>query len=190
MATGQSGMQRGIGEWRNGPQLACGHCSSLTDPPMTGRELRARLHEPEMEVFGKKAAPNLELGPLPVPLPLIPEGEYTAISRGSEILLMFRRRVLQIEFEIHGGAHDGTKLPWYCPLPEKGRRPPRSSYFFRAWQMVHGRAPYRGERPSTTDLVGKMFKVRVKSVKTDYHKDPLPESLWYSRIAKLLERLA
>lgn len=142
-----------------------------------------------MEV-SRKAAPDLELGPLPAPLPLIPQGEYVAISRNAEVLVMFKRRLLGVGFEIHGGPYDGTRLPWYCPLPKKGRRPSQSSYFLRAWQMVKGRDLHRGERPSKDDFVGKMFRVRVATVTTDHHKDPLPDSAKYSKIAKLLERLA
>jgi hypothetical protein len=55
--------------------------------------------------------------------------------------------------------------------------------------MVHGRDLRRGERPSIEDLIGKMFAVRVETVTIDHHKDPLPEQLRYSRVAKLL-RLA
>lgn len=133
---------------------------------------------------------DLGLGPLPTPIPLIPEGEYQAISRQAKILNGFKRRTLQVDFEIVGGRYDRTRLPWYCPLPAKGQRPPRSSYFFRAWVMIHGRDLRRGERPSTHHFEGKMFRVRVTTVPDDHHKDPLPDGLKYSRVAKLLERLA
>lgn len=133
---------------------------------------------------------DLGIGPLPKPWPLIPAGEYQAISRHAKVLTMYRRRVLQVEFEILGGPYDGTCLPWYCPLPPKGRRPSRSSHFYRAWVMIHARELSRSERPSTKHFEGKMFGVRVTTVPTDHCKDPLPDSAKYSKIAKLLERLA
>jgi len=51
------------------------------------------MSQPEIEVFGKKSTPDLELGPLPVPLPLIPEGDYLAISRTADIIFVFTRRI-------------------------------------------------------------------------------------------------
>lgn len=127
---------------------------------------------------------------MPTPLALIPEGEYVAVSQRAEILNIYKRRTLHVEFEIHGGKYDGSCLPWYCPVPRKGGRPSRSSHFYRAWVMIHGRELRRGERPSINAFVGKMFRVRVKTVTDDHHKDPLPDGLRYSKIGKLLERLA
>src|SRR6266852_5430675 len=111
---------------------------------------------------------DLEVGPLPTPWPLILEGEYCAVSVDATALTVFKRRVLQVVFEIHGGQFDGTQMPWYASLPPRGGRPPRSSYFYRAWLMVMGRDLKRGERANAEVLVGKMFRVRVQTVTTDH----------------------
>lgn len=135
-----------------------------------------------------KSGTSLEVGPLPAPWPLIPEGNYTAVSVDAKILTVFNSRRLELVFELQGGSLDGTRVPWYCPLPSKGSRPSRSSYFYRAWLMVKGQELRRGERASAEVLVGKMFSVRVQTVTKDYHGDPLPEVAKYSRVSKLLER--
>ncbi len=132
---------------------------------------------------------GLEVGPLPVPWPLIHGGDYIAVSVDLKVLQVFRRRSLELVFELQGGRFDGVRLPWYCPLPPKGGRPCRSSYFYRAWLMVMGHDLKRGERASAEFLVGKMFRVRVQTVSKDHHGDPLPEVAKYSRISRLLERL-
>src|SRR5215471_17065573 len=99
----------------------------------------------------------LEVGPVLPSWLLIPEGEYRVVSREAKVLNVFKERRLELVCEVQGGPFDGTLLPWYCRLPPRGGRPPRSSHFNRALLMVNGRPLGRGERPSLESLVGKMF---------------------------------
>ena len=142
----------------------------------------------EEQLRGKPSA-DLELGPLPAPGPLIPEGEYCAVSVSASVLTVFKSRRLKLVFQIHGGKFDETRLPWYCKLPPKGGRPSQSSHFFRAWLLIMGRDLRRGERPSIDVLIAKMFRVRVETVTEDHQRDPLPQVARYSWVSKLLERL-
>src|SRR5262249_15071861 len=46
---------------------------------------------------------DLQVGPLPAPWPLIPEGDHTAVSVVARVLSVFKRRSLELVFELHGG---------------------------------------------------------------------------------------
>ena len=153
------------------------------------RNLREERAYDKPEGRPPRTSGDLEIGSLPAPWPLIPEADYVAVSVDYGVLCIYKRRSLELVFELHGGPFDGTRLPWYCPLPPRGGRPPRSSHFYRAWLMVTGHSLKRGERASAGVLVGKMFCVRVQTVTKDHHGDPLPDIAKYSRISRLLERL-
>jgi len=134
---------------------------------------------------------DLGLGALPPPLPRIPEGEYVAISRSADVINVFARRVLEMEWEIEGGPYARTRLRGWMPIPAKGKRPSRSSHIYRLHQLVHQDRPLkRGERISLSAFVGKMFRVVVVTVMSDHHKRPLAEGLKYSRVSHVVEKVA
>jgi len=133
---------------------------------------------------------DLRVGPLPPPRPLVPEGDYTIVTRAMRVLEIFKSRRLELECEICEGEHARKRLPWYCALPPVGRRPSRSSYFYRGYLLIRGNGLQRGERASAAVFVGKILRVQVSTVATDHHKDPLPEAARYSKISRLLERIA
>jgi len=133
---------------------------------------------------------DLNVGAMPQPRPLVPEGDYTVITRSGRVLSIFKSRRLELECEIRVGEHAGKRLPWYCALPPVGRRPSQSSYFYRGYVLIRGRELTRGERASTALFVGKILRVHVVTVTTDHHKDPLPALARYSKISRLLERIA
>ncbi len=134
---------------------------------------------------------DLDLGPLLEPRPLIPEGEYLAISRTAQPINIFGGRRLQIEFEVHEGPYARTLIPCWMPLPPRGKRPSRSSNVYRLHQILkQGQALKRGERISVEAFIGKMWLVEVVTVTQDHHKRPLADELKYSKVAHVLERLA
>lgn len=122
--------------------------------------------------------------------PLIPSGHYDVRSQQGTIVSTFGRRKLLLNVEIVGGEYDGARIFWAATMPAPGRRPGISSKFFRAWLLVAGRRPCRGERLSPSMLEGKLLRARVETVTKDYRGYPLPPAGLYSVVRDLLERLA
>jgi hypothetical protein len=66
----------------------------------------------------------------------------------------------------------------------------------RAWILVTGRQPTRGEHPSPKMLVDKLFNATVETVTDSHERDvqgrpvKLPPAAWYPVVRVLLERLA
>jgi hypothetical protein len=126
--------------------------------------------------------------------PRLPEGRYVVQSMRADVRKMFERRVLCLECAVvEPRQFDGTPLTWYAPLPS-GRRYPVASKFLRAWVLVMGRRPGRGEHPAVRDLVGKRWVAIVETVTTSWERDEhrrpvaLPPEAQYSVIRSLVGR--
>jgi hypothetical protein len=125
----------------------------------------------------------------------IQPGAYVVQTRRAVVLSRFDRRTLQLICEVvEPPAFDGVELSWYATLPSSGDRPAAGSKFARAWVLVMGRRPHRGERPSLRDLVGKRLRVVVETVTRSWERDelkrpvPLPAEAQYSVIRTLVDR--
>jgi hypothetical protein len=119
--------------------------------------------------------------------PLLPEGLYTVQSLRAEKIVVFKRRVLILHLEIIGGEHDGVQTFWAASLPEPGHRPGIASKLYRAWLMVAGRRPSRGERLSASMLVHKRFTGFIGTVTKDFNQRRLSEAARYSIVRELVE---
>lgn len=67
--------------------------------------------------------------------------------------------------------------------------PPQGDYV-RDWGLLTGRRPSRHDRLSPRVFIGVACKVEVATVAEDHRQDPLADFLQYSKIARILERLA
>jgi hypothetical protein len=119
--------------------------------------------------------------------PVLPEGVYVVQSSRSVAVRVFGRRAYVLHCEVIGGPSDGARLFWTAPLPPAGRRPGIASKLFRAWLLVAGRRPERGERVSGKILEGKRLRGRVETVTKDNLGNPLPPQSRYSIVRDLLE---
>jgi hypothetical protein len=128
--------------------------------------------------------------------PLLTPGRYIVHSIRADVATMFesKRRVLLLECEVlEPPEHDGVRLTWYAPLPPGRRdRPSPASKFLRAWILVMGRRPNRGEYPAHQVLVSKRFVGIVGTVEhsweRDEHRRPvlLPPAAQYSVVRSLV----
>jgi hypothetical protein len=103
---------------------------------------------------------------------------------------------LVITLELRGGPHDAEELKLYLSTPPRhngcfSRQPGSKSVYYRAWVVANrGRPPLRGQEMSFEVFRNGLFRIRVRTVKTDRRQRPLPPCLRYSVVDALLERLA
>lgn len=62
------------------------------------------------------------------------------------------------------------------------------SYLYKAWVIAMGRKPYKGESISPKALIGKIYKIKTRTVTMDEDGDPHPQEAQYS-VAKILEKV-
>jgi hypothetical protein len=129
-----------------------------------------------------------EVGP-----PLIDPGLYRVRSLRVRSADMFDRRKLVLDVQIigddqghRGGRWDGTELLWSANIPMDRTRPPVSSKYWRALELVLGRRLRRSEKPAKVLLTGQTFLARVKTVTKNHRGDVLPPQSHYSVCSDLL----
>jgi hypothetical protein len=128
--------------------------------------------------------------------PLLQPGRCVIQSIDADVRVMFesQRRVLLLFCEVlEPREHDGVRLTWFAPLPTKRRdRPSPASKFLRAWILVMGRRPARGEYLAHQVLLGKRFEAIVGTVEHSWERDEqrrpvkLPPAAQYSVIRSLV----
>lgn len=121
--------------------------------------------------------------------PCIPEGEYLAVCRAAVRYVnpRFKRDEIALRFTVWDGEHSGTKLVRYYSFARSGSH---RSHYYREWVIANnGYAPQRGDRMSLKKFKGKLFRVRVATVKADAYQEQLPQAMYYSKVAAILELL-
>src|SRR5262249_7481004 len=175
---------------RDGDKKQVGEKTSTASNRFGSRVAPQRRPKP-VSPSGTQPADDLVAYPYP---PRIPDGEYLAIctrtywdreSRG------YGKRIY-LYCRIFDGEHAEKELRMFC-------RPssyPTSNYY-RAWAIANNGAPRsRNTRLSRKVFLGKLFRVRVTTVKPRHRimcpdgkvrqGNLLPEHLWYSKVECLL----
>lgn len=134
---------------------------------------------------------HLDLSNVSRSFPLVPEGEHweAGMVRAERGNVAGREKAFVIFRLTTPGDYFGVELFMSCTIPAHGRWA-RSSKFYMAWLMAAGKEPTRRDRLSTRIFAGKLFRVRVRTVKRTWQNAPLPPHLQYSIIDCLLEVVA
>ena len=121
--------------------------------------------------------------------PCIPEGEYVAFCKRVARYRnpRFKREEFALHFAIWDGEHAGAELVRHFNGATSGSH--RAQYP-REWVIANqGCAPRRGDRMPLKKFKGKLFRVRVATVKTDAYQESLPPAMHYSKVGAILELL-
>jgi hypothetical protein len=102
---------------------------------------------------------------------------------GSHVAKVFLHFVL-----LCSGERTCFELYMACNGP-RGTKWPASSKYTRAWIIAAGHQPKRSDRLTPKVFEGKRFKVRVRVVEQNSHKQPLAPDQQYSVIDDVLECL-
>jgi len=124
----------------------------------------------------------------------VPDGVYVARYIESETLFLFNSGKVVLRFEIVQGDLAGTRLvkPYrvkkLLSRPRKGGRFSlgRSSELLRDLVRLSD-MKIRPDRISLEVLRRQLWRVRTRTVTTDYKQRPIPEALRYSVIAEIVE---
>lgn len=115
----------------------------------------------------------------------IPNGEYRAKFIRVEDYDFYGKPKRALWFVIQGGSEDGTELFFSCNIRDDIRK---HSNYFKFWTKAsYGKPPVTGECLTTSVFEGKVFKVRVREVTVDKHKQPLSPDDIYSVIDDIVE---
>jgi len=124
--------------------------------------------------------------------PLIPEETYTAGFLRAEKKRLWGCEKVFLWFEIlDRGEFQGEELFLACNAPKNGKngKAAPSSKYYQTWVLAAGRRPDRVDRMSTLVFRGKVFSVKVRTVKKNANNVARQDLLQYSVIDDLLERL-
>jgi hypothetical protein len=124
---------------------------------------------------------------VPRPRPFIKPSVYDARSDSVKPRRFWDREYLQVDFTIfEGAATDGvilaTGVSAYYPLSGGA-----ASNLVRLIQLLDPNAKPGEVRASA--IKGKLFRVEVETVTTDRYNKPLPEPNYYSKVARVTERI-
>jgi hypothetical protein len=130
--------------------------------------------------------------------PLIEPGFYEAVAGVGVLIRVHNTWKLVVAFTVivlDVEATDGRRfvpLCRYYNVSRPGRRvhvPPHSDYA-REWTLIAGRRMGRRDRPHVHAFEGVLCRVQVGTVTHDRAQRPLPVHARYSKIARVVERLA
>ncbi len=124
----------------------------------------------------------------------VPDGVYVARYVESETVFLFNSGKVVLRFEIADGDLSGVRLikPYRVKKllgrPRRGGRFTlgRSSELLRDLMRLTG-AKVRPDRMSLEVLRRQLWRVRTRTVDTDYKQRPIPDPLRYSVVAEILE---
>jgi hypothetical protein len=126
----------------------------------------------------------------PAPLPLISGGVYRARCLKYEIFVNYRfpeNTKLHLHMEILDGNESTEETIILTRFLNYSRKPGRGSDYYSEWVIANnGNPPKRGDRMHPKVFEGKVFEVKVRSVKIDRDHDALLKSLRYSVIGKIV----
>jgi|CXWL01.1.fsa_nt_gi hypothetical protein len=134
---------------------------------------------------------HLDLSNASRSFPLVQEGEHwhAGMVRAERGNVAGRPKIFLIFKIVTAGPSFGVELFMSCTVATNGRWA-RSSKFLMAWMIAAGTEPPRRDRLSTRIFEGKLFRVRVRTVKRTWQNALLPPHLQYSIIDCLLEVVA
>jgi len=150
---------------------------------------------PQGKVLDLHLAPREPVNPQSDPIcadnprPLIAEGEYEAFCHKAKRYFhpRFKREVISLFFDVVVNESAQTSLERYI-YPQ--RRIGRGSLYYREWTLANnGNAPRRNDRMPIRKFEGKLYRVRVSTVKKACDQRDWPQSLQYSKIDAVLELL-
>jgi len=127
-------------------------------------------------------------------LPLLPEGEYVVGYVKHVTFEQFRSKKVVFYFQIidHGKWHGAILERFYNVerfTSKRGKNgsfiPPPRGNFMLDYAMCFG-MPLRRDRISLTRFEGKLFRVKVRTVKQNHEQRKYPESMQHSVIDSIL----
>lgn len=131
------------------------------------------------------------------PIPLLPEGEYEAVGTTVRKLKIFGSDRVEIVFTViipdatapNGVRHERVSR-YYRVTSTRGRTSAsRSGRYQRDWSFVTGRRPTRHDRLPPNVFIGKMFRVRIRTVTHDSRQRELAPAARYSAVDEIIEVL-
>lgn len=127
---------------------------------------------------------------VPVPVPRLEPGDYEAVSCSCRRVSRYNRTVLEIDFDVYEGAlTDGrvlARLTLYLNWSKQPSAKSKLGRLLRCGQLE----PSRGRPVTLQVLERKAWRVRVIDAQHNQDGTPLTETVRYSIIDDVLERLA
>ena len=127
--------------------------------------------------------------------PRVPDGEYQAVMLGHNTAYIFRTAKVFLRFQIiDTGPHFGVELFKAYRVAKLRSKPgpngqislrPNNELFVDIVRLLHIRQ--RPDRVSLHDLKNRGWKIKTRTVTTDYKQRPLPEWLHYSVVDRIIE---
>jgi hypothetical protein len=166
---------------------------TLTGTPDRGKmktDGRGVVIEQRPEVNHTEVRDNKDLGTVVDDLPAyVPPGNEYVVAFVREDEGVFRGRGRSfLWFEIVSPAdHQRKRVYLCCPKPKDGKtKYGMGSNLVKAWMVATGVRPTRLDRLNCTPFRNRYFRAVIETVKTNADGDNQPESLWYSKINRLL----
>ena len=134
---------------------------------------------------------DIDVGTATEPPPQLPDGDnYIVGFLRAECGMFCGKSRLFLWFQIvEPGEHVGRKVYLCCPVPENGKFG-HGSKFVDAWRVAKGQWPSRVDRLSTKVFRGSYFRAALRTVTRNQYGDERPENQHYSKIDRLIERIA
>jgi hypothetical protein len=131
---------------------------------LRGRHLRALTSSPDT-TFVLAGEPRV----------LVPPGDYSAVMVRHEIQEKFRRKTLVLWLRVvaldgANASYDRALVPMYFPMTTGSFS--AGSKFATLWARLTGRRPQKGERMTTAVLLGRLLRVRTRTVTHDHRQRP------------------
>lgn len=122
--------------------------------------------------------------------PATPDGDHYQLvfERAAKVSLWGREKIFLWFKMISPGEWLGAQFFMACTVPPKCRWTP-SCKFWRVWVLAHGARPKRSDRMSTAVFKNKVFRGRLRTVRTNAKQLALTPAQQYSVVDELLECL-
>jgi hypothetical protein len=120
--------------------------------------------------------------------PFIPNGTYEAqcTKYDSKFLLGKTRKLFLIFKIVDPGKYFELEIFQAFNMPYTGKIRPGSKYY-KTWCMVNGwQKPGRGSKMSPKLFIGKVFKIKTRTVRPKHNGREMPENFWYSVVDEIL----
>lgn len=125
--------------------------------------------------------------------PRVPDAEYVARFIEHETLFLFRGGKVVLRFEIAEGEFAGVRLLRPYRAKRLLGRPSKSGRFVlgRSSELLRdmvrlSEAKTRPDRASLAFMRGRLWRIRTRTVDTDYQQRTIPEPLRYSVVGDIL----
>ena len=125
--------------------------------------------------------------------PLVPDGEYVARYIRHETMFIFNSGKVMLHFELAECEFAGVRLMRPYRAKRLLGRPCKRGRFElgRSSELLRdivrlSEARTRPDRASLAFMCGRLWRVRTRTVETDYKQRPIPEPLHYSVIGEIV----